>query len=41
MTTDSVVQKTAISVGVVMIVAAATWYLTPPIDNTTTADLGA
>jgi uncharacterized YccA/Bax inhibitor family protein len=39
MTTDSVVQKTAISVGVVMIVAAATWVLTPPIDNTN-ADLG-
>ena len=39
MTTDSVVQKTAISVGVVMIVAAATWYLTPSIDNTD-ADLG-
>ena len=39
MTTDSVVQKTAISVGLVMIVAAATWVLTPPIDNTD-ADLG-
>ena len=39
MTTDSVVQKTAISVGLVMIVAAATWVLTPSIDNTD-ADLG-
>jgi len=39
MTTDSVVQKTAISVGLVMVVAAATWYLTPDITNTD-ADLG-
>ena len=39
MTTDSVVQKTAISVGVVMIVAAATWVLTPSIDDTD-ANLG-
>ena len=38
MTTDSVVQKTAISVGVVMIVAAATWVLTPPIDETSSTD---
>ncbi len=40
MTVDSVVQKTAISVGLVMIVAAATWYLTPAIDPDTNADLG-
>jgi uncharacterized YccA/Bax inhibitor family protein len=33
MTTDSVVQKTAISVGLVMVVAAATWYLTPDITD--------
>jgi uncharacterized YccA/Bax inhibitor family protein len=39
MTTDSVVQKTAISVGLVMIVAAATWVLTPSIDDTD-ANLG-
>src|SRR4051812_48680205 len=39
MTTDSVVQKTAISVGLVMVVAAVTWYLTPDITNTD-ADLG-
>jgi uncharacterized YccA/Bax inhibitor family protein len=38
MTTDSVVQKTAISVGLVMIVAAATWYLTPPIDEASSTD---
>ena len=38
MTTDSVVQKTAISVGLVMIVAAATWYLTPPIDEGSSTD---
>ncbi len=31
MTADSVVQKTAISVGVVMVVAAATWVMTPDI----------
>jgi uncharacterized YccA/Bax inhibitor family protein len=41
MTTDSVVQKTAISVGLVMLVAAATWVLTPSIDTAeTSADLG-
>ncbi|GAA4736157.1 Bax inhibitor-1/YccA family protein [Nocardioides endophyticus] len=38
MTTDSVVQKTAISVGLVMIVAAATWVLTPPIDEASSTD---
>ena len=40
MTVDSVVQKTAISVGLVMIVAAATWAMTPAIDPDTNADLG-
>jgi uncharacterized YccA/Bax inhibitor family protein len=41
MTTDSVVQKTAISVGLVMVVAAATWVLTPSIDTAQTSeDLG-
>jgi uncharacterized YccA/Bax inhibitor family protein len=41
MTVDSVVQKTAISVGLVMVVAAATWILTPSIDTAeTSSDLG-
>ncbi|MFA6299550.1 MAG: Bax inhibitor-1/YccA family protein [Nocardioides sp.] len=38
MTIDSVVQKTAISLGVVIITALATWILTP--DVSTDADLG-
>ncbi|MFA6575047.1 MAG: Bax inhibitor-1/YccA family protein [Nocardioides sp.] len=38
MTIDSVVQKTAISLGVVMIAALATWVLTPDLE--TSADLG-
>ncbi|QIX27820.1 Bax inhibitor-1/YccA family protein [Nocardioides sp. JQ2195] len=38
MTIDSVVQKTGISLGVVIITALATWILTP--DITTGADLG-
>jgi len=33
MTIDSVVQKTGISLGIVVIVAAATWLLTGPIDD--------
>ncbi len=33
MTIDSVVQKTGISLGIVVLVAAATWFLTGPIDN--------
>ena len=41
MTIDSVVQKTAISLGVVIVVALATWVLTPEITPTTPqADLG-
>ena len=41
MTIDSVVQKTAISVGVVILAALATWILTPEIDvNATGEDLG-
>jgi uncharacterized YccA/Bax inhibitor family protein len=41
MTIDSVVQKTAISLGVVFIAAAATWILSPSIDadTTTPADI--
>jgi uncharacterized YccA/Bax inhibitor family protein len=40
MTIDSVVQKTAIALAVVMVTAAATWILSPGIDaNTTTADI--
>ena len=39
MTIDSVVQKTAISLGVVIIVAAATWLVTPDIADPD-ADLG-
>ena len=38
MTIDSVVQKTAISLGVVMAAALATWVLTPDLE--TSADLG-
>jgi len=38
MTIDSVVQKTAISLGLVIITAAATWFVTP--DITTTESLG-
>ena len=37
MTIDSVVQKTAISLGVVILAAIATWVLTPDITPTTTA----
>jgi uncharacterized YccA/Bax inhibitor family protein len=33
MTIDSVVQKTGITLGIVVLVAAATWFLTPPLDN--------
>ncbi|GAA1921903.1 Bax inhibitor-1/YccA family protein [Nocardioides marmoribigeumensis] len=33
MTIDSVVQKTGITLAVVVVVAAATWVLTPPIDS--------
>jgi uncharacterized YccA/Bax inhibitor family protein len=41
MTIDSVVQKTAITLGVVIITAMATWILTPDVDpNSDTADLG-
>jgi len=41
MTIDSVVQKTAIALGVVMLTAAATWILSPSIDadTTTPADI--
>jgi len=38
MTVDSVVQKTAISLGVVIIAAIATWILTPAIDQNSTSD---
>jgi uncharacterized YccA/Bax inhibitor family protein len=37
MTIDSVVQKTAISLGVVILTAAATWILSPGITDATTA----
>ena len=37
MTIDSVVQKTSISVGTVIVVALATWVLTPEITETSTA----
>ena len=41
MTIDSVVQKTAITLGVVLLAAAATWILTPDLATATTnADLG-
>lgn len=41
MTIDSVVQKTAITLGVVILTAAATWVMTPDIGaGTTTEDLG-
>ena len=33
MTIDSVVQKTAIALGVVILTAAATWILSPEIDR--------
>ena len=33
MTIDSVVQSTAITLGVVLVMAAATWFLTPDIDS--------
>ncbi|HYF72052.1 MAG TPA: Bax inhibitor-1/YccA family protein [Nocardioides sp.] len=38
MTIDSVVQKTAISLFLVLAAAAATWIMTPAIDSTTTTD---
>jgi uncharacterized YccA/Bax inhibitor family protein len=38
MTIDSVVQKTAITLGVVILAAAATWILTPDIAAATTAE---
>jgi uncharacterized YccA/Bax inhibitor family protein len=37
MTIDSVVQKTAIALGVVILTAAATWILSPGVSETTTA----
>jgi len=41
MTIDSVVQKTAITLGVVIVAALATWILTPDVtDETVAADLG-
>jgi uncharacterized YccA/Bax inhibitor family protein len=41
MTIDSVVQKTAITIGVVILTAMATWILTPEVNpNSDTADLG-
>ena len=42
MTIDSVVQKTAITIGVVIVAAMATWILTPDItaDNAETVNLG-
>ncbi len=38
MTIDSVVQKTSITLGVVLLAAAATWVLTPDLATATTAD---
>src|SRR4051794_13197622 len=38
MTVDSVVQKTAFALGVVIVTALATWILTPSIDNNPTSD---
>jgi uncharacterized YccA/Bax inhibitor family protein len=38
MTIDSVVQKTGISLGLVIVAALATWILTPEIDATSTSD---
>jgi uncharacterized YccA/Bax inhibitor family protein len=35
MTIDSVVQKTGITLGVVVLMAAATWYMTPEVTNDT------
>ena len=41
MTIDSVVQKTAITLGVVILAALATWVLTPEVnDESVAADLG-
>src|SRR5689334_17049873 len=41
MTIDTVVQKTAATLGVVIVAAMATWILTPTVDETTgAADLG-
>lgn len=41
MTIDSVVQKTGISLGIVIVAALATWILTPDVpDDGSTADLG-
>ena len=38
MTIDTVVQKTAMTLGVVIVVAMATWILTPAVDTATTVD---
>ena len=38
MTIDSVVQKTAITLGVVIVAAMATWILTPDVTSDTAAD---
>jgi uncharacterized YccA/Bax inhibitor family protein len=38
MTIDSVVQKTAITLGVVILTAAATWIMTPDIETATTSE---
>src|SRR5262249_24049917 len=41
MTIDSVVQKSAITIGVVIVAALATWVLTPDVtDTSVAADLG-
>src|SRR5262245_12530642 len=41
MTIDSVVQKSAITIGTVIVAALATWILTPEVTDTTqAADLG-
>lgn len=40
MTIDSVVQKTGITLGVVVVAAALTWVLTPSIEGATSSDLG-
>ncbi len=40
MTIDSVVQKTAIALGIVIVTAMATWILTPDVETATNAELG-
>jgi uncharacterized YccA/Bax inhibitor family protein len=41
MTIDTVVQSTAITLGIVLVTAAATWFLTPPVeDESAVATLG-